>query len=263
MSLTIEMQRAGFWRRAAAFLIDAIVISLLLSALGLALFEPSGERIRAAPTFNETDCTTLDPQQLKLALPAGFKVTNAARCTRTFLGRVVDRVLVVEEVTKSEKGDYEFTYKRSLSYAIDAQGRPVDVVRLDEYYVYVLAVYLLLAEWLFGATLGKKLLGVWVKPLTGATLKFDQVARRVLVRLIPFAPMGMPSVAAKITMLLVENTALFLAAIGAWLLVLIVFLVNFVRTVRVGQLPWHDRAAGTEVVRVPRVVPSSQPSAAT
>ena len=262
MSLTIEMQRAGFWRRACAFAIDAMAISLLLSTLGFALFEPSGERIRATPTFNDADCTKVDPNQLKLTLPAGFKVTNVERCTRTFLGRVVDRVLVVEEVTKSEKGDYEFTYKRSLSYAVDANGRPVDVVRLDDYYVYVLAVYLLLAEWLLGATLGKKLLGVWVKPLTGAGLKFDQVARRVLVRMIPFAPMGMPSVTAKIAMLLVENTALFAAALGAWVLIFVVFLVNFVRAVRVGQLPWHDRAAGTEVVKVPRAVPSSQPSAA-
>jgi uncharacterized RDD family membrane protein YckC len=264
MSLTIEMQRAGFWRRACAFLIDAVAVSLLLTVIGLALFAPSGERIRVTPVFGNTHCTAVDPQELGFTPPDGFKVTSVARCTRTFLGRVVDRVVRAQEVTKGpETDDYEVTYRRSLTYTVDAQGRPVDVVHLDAYWVHVLAVYLLLAEWLFGATLGKALLGVRVKPLAGVALKFDQVARRVLVRMIPFAPVAMPSVGAKMSALLLENVPLFLAVVGVWVLVSVVFLVNFVRAVRAGNLPWHDRAARTEAVRSPRAVPTSQPSAAT
>jgi uncharacterized RDD family membrane protein YckC len=262
MSLTIEMQRAGFWRRAVAFLIDAVAVSLLLSVIGLVLFAPSGERIRVAAAFGNTDCAAVEPQQLKVSVPAGFRLTNAARCTRTFLGRVVDRTLVIEEVTKqAEKGDYEITYKRSLTYPVDAEGHPVEVFQLDDLWIYVLAVYLLLAEWRFGATLGKKLLGVWVRPLAGGALTLDRTARRVLVRLVPFAPLALSSTNAKIAGLMLESMVLFLAVLGAWLLVWLVFLVNFVHAVRAGNLPWHDRAARTEAVRSPRAVPTSQPSA--
>src|SRR5262249_12021925 len=134
MPLTVEVARAGFWRRASAFLIDAVGVGLLLTLVGLALFEPTDERVRVSPIVGgKTTCTSVNPEQVKLPLPAGFKLTNAQHCITTFLGRMVDRNLVLTEVTHSEKGEYELTYTRSLSYPVNGHRQTTDAIKLENF----------------------------------------------------------------------------------------------------------------------------------
>jgi len=263
MSLTVEVARAGFWRRACAFMIDGLAVGLLLTLIGLALFEPTDERVRVSPIVGgKTTCTGVDPQQVKLPLPTGFKLTSAQHCTTTFLGRMVDRNLVLTEVTRSDSGSYELTYTRSLTYPVNGHRQTTDAIKLDNFWIFLLAAYLLLAEWRLGATLGKKILGVRVRSVGGGPLGLGQTPKRLLVQFIPFSMFALTLFGTEMSTLLLEHTVVFIALCVAWVVLCLVFLINFIRAVRAGDLPWHDRWAQTEVVGSPRVSASPQPSGA-
>src|SRR5262249_62327321 len=104
---------------------------------------------------------------VKLPLPAGFKLTNAQHCITTFLGRMVDRNLVLTEVTHSEKGEYELTYTRSLSYPVNGHRQTTDAIKLENFWIFLLFAYLLLADWRFGPPPGEKMPGARGRPLGG------------------------------------------------------------------------------------------------
>jgi uncharacterized RDD family membrane protein YckC len=172
-------------------------------------------------------------------LPPDFKVTHAARCTLQFLGCVYDLVVVLSEVTQSGAG----TVIRTIWFAIDADGQPMRVFYLDYLGIFLFAAYLLTTEWRFGKTLGMDLLDMRVQSLGGGPLTFVQAGKRLSVRLIPtliFAPLLFLTEAE-------TDTALILLTVAA--LAALIQLINFIIAVRRGNLPWHDRWAGTEVVR--------------
>jgi len=263
MSLTVEVARAGFWQRAGAFVIDGLAVGLILTLIGLALFEPTDERVRVSPIVGgNTTCTNVNPEQVKLPLPAGFKVTTAQHCITTFLGRTVDRNLVLTELTKEDRGSYELTYTRSLSYPVNGHRQTTDAIKLDQFWIFLLFAYLLLAEWRLGTTLGKKLVGVRVRPVGGGALTFVQTMKRLLVLFIPFSMFALTLFGTEMSALLLEHTVVFIALCVAWVVLCLVFLVNFIRAVRADDLPWHDRWGQTEVVGSPRVAASVQPSSA-
>src|SRR5262249_49519526 len=72
--------------------------------------------------------------------------------------------------------------------AIDANDHAVDVFYLDSIELLLLAALLLLAEWRFGATPGKRLCHVRVQSLGGRALTVVQAAQRPLGRFLPFLP---------------------------------------------------------------------------
>src|SRR5262249_11814944 len=164
---------------------------------------------------------------VKLPLPAGFKLTNAQHCITTFLGRMVDRNLVLTEVTHSEKGEYELTYTRSLSYPVNGHRQTTDAIKLENFWIFLLFAYLLLAEWRFGTTLGKKLLGVRVRSVGGGVLTLGQTVKRLLVLFIPFSMFAMTLLGTEMSALLLEHTVAFIALAVGWVVVCLVFLVNF------------------------------------
>jgi uncharacterized RDD family membrane protein YckC len=241
-------ERGRFWRRMFAFIIDAVAIGAVLAAFGISLFGPTEGRIRVTNVLvNVRSCHSLNALPAGLSLPKDFKVTQAARCTSQFLGWVHDRVMVVSEVTRSGA----VSYTRSVTFAVDADGRPMRAFYLDYLVVFLLAGYLLLLEWRFGTTLGKNLLDVRVHSLGGGPLTLLQAAKRMFVRLLPawiLTAALLPVIWLDAGMLFsLMNYLLVVYAVGAALG--LVLLVNFILTVRRGNLPWHDRWAGTEVVR--------------
>ncbi len=240
--------RGRFWRRWFALVVDVLAIGVVLAALGILLFGPTDGRIRVGnvPVHVRT-CYGLSSLPAEFRLPQDFKVTHAARCTFSFLGYVYNRVMIVSEVTRSGA----VTYTRSVTVAVDADGRPVWAFYLDYLVIFLLAGYLLLLEWRFGSTLGKNLLDLRVQSLGGGSLSFAQAAKRTFVRLLPvliLTPVLIPAMWLDADGLLaLLNYFLPASAIAA--AVGLILLVNFIVTVRRGNLPWHDRWAGTEVVR--------------
>ncbi len=242
-------ERAGFWRRIAAILIDVIFISAVVGAFGAALYGPTNGAIRVRNTVIWTfECSATSVNRPDLRVPADFKPNAAAVCIRRFLGVEHDRVLVMAEVTKSGN----VTHRRAINLPVDAQGGITRAIYLDYLTIFFIAIYLVVLEWGFGRTLGKRLLGLRACSLGGSSIKLSQAAIRTLVRLIPST-----WIIVVILIFLVLDPARPMSTLmsnmviiyGSGFVLSLVFLLNFILAVRRKNLPWHDRLAGTEVVR--------------
>lgn len=240
--------RAGVWQRAFAIFIDGLVVSLILGLLGVTLFAPTGGKVRVSDIEgNSTQCGQPGVQASELSLLRDFKIKNASQCTSRFLGYVYDRYLVLSETTRPGTA----TYMSTLQYPIDADGHPSSAFYLDDLLPLVLAGYLVLLEWKQGSTVGKRLLGLQVRSLSGGPLSLAQAVKRTALRFIPVFPItllypmraampldSLPDLASYFS----SGTFFAFAAGGviSW---------NFGSAIHRGELPWHDRWAGTEVIR--------------
>jgi uncharacterized RDD family membrane protein YckC len=240
--------RTGLWPRAIALLIDGCLITLVLGFLGLALFVPTGGRIRVAEMLVGSQTCAAQNQQvlqdLQIPLPPNFQATHLVRCTKTLLGYVHDRVLIVAELTHSGAA----TVTRELTFPLDARGLPAQPFYLDSLWFLVFAAYVLLLEWRAGRTLGKDLMDVRVQSSAEGTPTLGQVVKRFLVRFFPGILVGSLSLMSIAGVTATTAPAFFWSVWLASLLSSVAVLVNFVVEVRRNALPWHDRFAGTEVV---------------
>jgi uncharacterized RDD family membrane protein YckC len=239
--------RAGLWPRAIALVIDGCLITVVLGSLGLVLFVPTGGRIRVADTLvGSRTCTTPNLQilqDLNIPLPQNFRVTDIARCTKTLLGYVHDRVLVVAEITHSGAT----TTTRELTIPLDTEGLPTRAFYLDSLWFLVFAAYVLLLEWRTGRTLGKDLMDIRVQSLAGGPPTLVQAVKRFLVRFFPTILLGSLSLMSIAGVTATTAPALFWFVGLVSLLSFMAVVANFIVEVRRRALPWHDRFAGTEV----------------
>jgi len=240
--------RAGLWPRAIALLIDGCLITVVLGSLGVILFVPTGGRIRVADTLvGSRTCSTPNLQilqDLNIPLPPNFQVTDIVRCTKTLLGYVHDRVLIVAETTRSGPTT---TTTRDLTIPLDTEGLPTRPFYLDSLWFLVFAAYVLLLEWRTGRTLGKDLMDIRVQSLAGGPPTLVQAIKRFLVRFFPTILLGSLSLMPLAGVSFTTAPALYWFV---WLISLLSFIaiqVNFIVEVRRRALPWHDRFAGTEV----------------
>jgi uncharacterized RDD family membrane protein YckC len=248
VAIDARVSRARFWRRVFAFAIDVLAVEAVVAALGLLLFPLTDGRIRVATVpVNVRTCHLVQSLPTEFRLPTNFEVTHAVQCTYAFFGHVHDRAVIVSEVTRSGA----LTYERNITFAVDADGRPQRAFYLDHLGILLFAGYLLLLEWRFGATLGKELLDMHVQSLGGGRLSFSQAAKRLLVRFLPVLIL-MPWVVAQLggdAEQLFSLMSYFSVLVALAVAVALAQLINFIVTVRFGNRPWHDRWAGTEVVR--------------
>jgi len=247
--------RGYFWRRFFALLIDSILISAIVTLAGILLYEPTGGRIRLEQTFFSVrtcvapDTTKINPADLKL--PADFRATGAGSCTSTFLGFVHDRRLFLEEVTKPNPAT---TYTRSMNYPLDQDGRlQIPIFYLDSLTLIFLIGYILLAEWRFGATLGKALLKLRVRSLANSDgkLTLGQAAKR-LARFSPYIPFAGAIIFVTVIWfsggILLDNFRYLIPFYAVAVIMTLAIASNFVIAIRRGQRPWHDRWANTAVI---------------
>jgi hypothetical protein len=234
-----------------ALLIDGCLVTLVLGLLGLALFVPTGGKIRVADVLvGSRTCTAPSPQILKdlnIALPPDFRATHLVRCTKTLLGYVHDRILIVAEITQSGAT----TVTRDFTFPLDTEGLPARPFYLDSLWLLVFAAYMLAMEWRAGRTLGKDLMDVRLQSAAGGLPTLVQVVKRFLVRFCPAILLGSLALLALMPMAGLTPTtapAVFWIVLLASLLSFLAILGNFAIEVRRGALPWHDRLAVTEVV---------------
>jgi uncharacterized RDD family membrane protein YckC len=249
--------RAGFWGRSVALGIDLLVISVLIAVIGLASTGLTGGKVRVANTVVDFfDCTGSEPPPRDLPVLEGFEGADARRCTRSVLGIAHDWRLVVRE--KMTAGEDERN-RRQVSIPLDAKGHPVRAFYLDDLIPLVLAAYLLLLEWRFGTTLGKRMVGIRVRSLGGGPMDFVQAGKRVLMRLIVLLPAsttqilpGSSTESHGITFGLRLTLLHSIPDLGTWSDVLnvlaLAYLVSFIVTTSRRTLPLHDRWARTEAV---------------
>ena len=197
--------------------------------------------------MNYSACSARNALPAGLDLPPDFKVTHVVDCTHYFFGMVHDRTLRVSEVTRSGS----VTYTRSLTFSADAEGRPTTVFYLDYLWIFIFALYRIVSEWKLGTTLGKRILHMRVQPLGGGPMTAARAVKRTLMCFIPMYPFVL------LLVLLIVRGPAGLLALGPYffaipivgVVLVVVFLLNFFLALRHADLPWHDRWAGTEVVR--------------
>jgi uncharacterized RDD family membrane protein YckC len=232
--------RAGFWRRALAFTIDLCLIGLLISVTGVFSFRLTDGRVRlSSAVFDISICSKADPQQIGLQIPQHFNVSTAQDCTKTFFGLEHDRIVTITEVTQSGS----VTYKRSITYPLDLNGRPTEALYLDFLWLILAPAYFLFAEWHYARTIGKGLMRVRIRSLNGGPIDFGQALKRAVIRFLPW-----PFWALAYVFPISQNLTLFISVAALMSITGLAVALNFLLATRRRLLPWDDAWAATEVV---------------
>ena len=246
---TIELRRAGFWRRWLAIVIDTIIVMIPFLILAAILFAATAGKVQMGGGFSSCVTGTNIPQGLNPPPPHD---SNSMRvCQFSFFGAPTGAILTVARVTQ----EGNTTTSVSQGYMLDKDGTPTNGTSIDGIYQLTLLVYLLLMTWKTGATLG---------------------ARVVKIRVIDTANPGAPGV--PLGKAIVRYLAMLIGAVPALALLIYqvaivggsadeIFTGNFFRWFAIAGLlwalwllaliiqiarkrdPWYDRLAGTAVVR--------------
>jgi uncharacterized RDD family membrane protein YckC len=177
MSEAKERKRlsGGFWRRSAAFLIDGLSVSLLLSVTALLAYEPSGTKIRMSQAiFTQGECGPVAAVPAVIGPAPKVGERSASLCVSRFAGREIDRYVRIEPDGMAP------ALRRQAP--VDADGKVVDSLYLDGLWGLALIVILTACEGLFGAGPGKFALGLRVVAIrTGRTSLWRSLVRNGLI----------------------------------------------------------------------------------
>lgn len=256
MIATTQAVRAGFMRRAAAILIDLLLLLSIVTVIGVPLAKLSGGAVRVQNALvKNADCKTLATLPAGIQLPDGFKPTTIASCTYSSFGSPFNWTLVAQQIVEHDFkiGDTEYTASKKLSYTypLSPYGLPTEPFYLDEYALVLFVLYFIVLEWMFGGTLGKRILGMRVQSLGGERAGLVQAIKRSVMRfgwliLVPIGTRLLETSPDRLVEILIGLAAVNLIAVAA-------ILMDAVRAMRKGALAWHDRWAATEVVRTAAV----------
>ncbi|MBI5942137.1 MAG: RDD family protein [Caulobacterales bacterium] len=177
MSEAKEIRRlsGGFWRRTAAFLIDGLFISLVLSALAMLIYEPSGTRIRMRQAiFTQGECEPAATVPAVIGPAPKTGEPSASLCVSRFAGREIDRYVQVQTDAMAPG------LRRQAP--VDAAGKVVDSIYLDGLWGLALIFVLTVCEGLFGGGPGKLALGLRVVAIrTGRASIWRSLVRNGLI----------------------------------------------------------------------------------
>jgi uncharacterized RDD family membrane protein YckC len=239
--------RASFGSRLVSLVVDIGIVAFTLGLIAVLLFTLTDGRLRINETLiNSPRCADIPLANTGVRLPPQFAVKSVQLCTHTFFGIAFDRNLVILGTVESGSG----TDSRKMHGPADRNGRVVQATYLNAVTIPFLLLYLFFTELRFGGSFGKLLMELRVRSLGGQPLAFGQASWRVAAR-------AAPLIAGFVMMLLpvTLGAAYFLAAVAVVLAGSIAILVNVFIATRKGELLWHDRVTGTEVVRVQREMP--------
>ena len=156
-----------FWRRVAAAAVDVLVLVVVAQVAAVALYAASEGRFRSSTLVKSARCQAVDAISAKmlegLAVPAGARPVAAQVCALSMAGFETGRYATV--VLQAQEG--EVTRSLAFSRPLDRRGQPMTPVILDWVYPLAFILVMSLAEGLFGATLGKRALGLKVVAVDG------------------------------------------------------------------------------------------------
>ncbi|QPF85386.1 RDD family protein [Bradyrhizobium genosp. L] len=178
-------ERAGFWRRATALLVDLAIATLLLQILAFVLYPATGGRVQFAGGFMLLTCDKLDAVPEGFKLPGDFVPTSIVECRQGLFGLTSARTLQLTQVWQNGA----LTQSKYITFLRDAEGRPVTHSILGEAWLALFFLLRLLFDRRRG-TPGRRLLGVRLAAAaTGRTPPPSRdVTRRYLLQALPFAP---------------------------------------------------------------------------
>jgi hypothetical protein len=131
----VAIERAGFWRRAWAFIVDTVIIALVLEALAVAAYRTSHGRIQTSEGFYITRCERLNALPPGLVVSA-FTPTFALHCTYSLFGMPVWNALVVGRETQQGPAVATLT----VSLMLDADNNPTRGLYLEHFALLLLVL---------------------------------------------------------------------------------------------------------------------------
>jgi uncharacterized RDD family membrane protein YckC len=243
---------AGFWIRLLAQLIDLCGWAFLASLVGLLLVSVAPGTFGLASAFPQhLTCGELSAPPPGIEPPAGLSPNLIHRCSKSFLGFPFrNEVTLTEERERGAlAGEWVVTTRRSVTHVVGPDLRPVDAFDLDSIFWLAYLAYVVIAQGLYRATLGKRLLRLRVVDRYGVRPGLRAAAIRnlvlngpILLGLALYALMNWASFG-NLTLLLWLAAALGLCNLA--------IVVEVWLTARKGKPSIHDRIAGTRVIRLP------------
>jgi uncharacterized RDD family membrane protein YckC len=169
--MTDDGQRAGtrdlFWRRLGAAAVDILLLAAAASLAAVVLYSASDGKLRSTAFLKTTHCRPLAGISAKILhgvpIPRGARPVAAQLCVIDMAGLETSRYLTV--TLQAQEGEVV----RSLAFSrpVDRKGEPMTPVILDWAYPFAFILIMSLFESAFGATLGKRALGLKVVAADG------------------------------------------------------------------------------------------------
>jgi hypothetical protein len=248
---SVEFERGGFWRRALALVIDAIIVTVILQLLGFALYPLSKGRVQFVSGIALLYCDKLDAVPEGVPVPADFNPTSITDCRHALFGLTTARIVTVARTRQTGA----ITTTKFIAQPIDAQGKPIIGPTLDSLiWILVLAMRAALDRG-SRSTPGRRLCRVRLSNAAGGQSPppAPTVTRRYAVLMLPLLPlliwslMLQPIMRAEAidsvwsSLLLILPGVILLGAVGF-------AVVAVVRR----RDTWYDRFAGTSVLALDR-----------
>jgi uncharacterized RDD family membrane protein YckC len=152
--------RAGFWRRAAAFVIDALLIAVPFQILVAVVYPLTNGAIQVSSGIVINSCGPVNitklPTDLPLPPPVGANYAHV--CRTSLFGWETARWLAVGRVTK----EGIVTKKIEHTYRMGPDNKLRNAYAVDWIVMLAMFIYLVTLEHRAGVTVGKRQLGLQV-----------------------------------------------------------------------------------------------------
>jgi len=235
-----------FWRRVAAAAVDVLVLVVVAQVAAIALYAASEGKLRSSTVVKSARCQAVHAMSAKMlegvAVLAGARPVAAQVCALSMAGFETGRYATV--MLQAQEG--EVTRSLAFSRPLDRKGLPTTPVILDWVYPLAFVLVMSLAEGLFGATLGKRALGLKVVAVDGGGRL--GLARALLRNAVIYGGAAMVLVAPLVAALagIRLPPLAYYAAVGVFGLLV---LAPFAMLAEANPRALYDRWAGADVVR--------------
>lgn len=243
-------ERGRFLRRAAALLIDIVVVGIIVQLLGLAAYPLTNGYVQTNGVVRHSQCNVDRVAPPGVTVRLAFEPTYFTHCRIGLFGFEMARTLTVGRVDRVEWPLIGMVnYTQSFAVMVNRDGRIIPGVTIDLLVFPLLLLYRIVFERRYGAALGKWMLQQRVVgQTTRALASIDYVILRNLVFALPFLPLTVLAVWP--TTSGVQSTPLWIIFGTAIACVVIAFIVAAIQIVR-RRDTFYDRRAGTTVIQRP------------
>lgn len=157
-------ERAGFWRRLGALLLDCIVLTALVQVAAIVLYPISDGRLQANGLVRFMNCQSVAQLPAGVAVPAEYAAGTIKECRVTLLGLEYGHYLEVEAASTGETDSDSERWTQRL----DGSGARASAVSLDILILPLMMLWCALADGRSRQTLGRRAAGLTVMAADGS-----------------------------------------------------------------------------------------------
>ena len=243
-----RFERGGFWRRAMALFVDALLAAVILELFAFALFPLSHGRLQATGGLTFLSCDTRAMAPDGVSIPADLAAEPVRDCRSGLFGLTSARMIKVSKATRNGA----LVTTREFNSLIDADGHPVTGPNLDLAWLPLLVVL----RWLFdcvGGTPGRWLCRIRLRDGADGHVAppLQRVAGRYAAQALALAPLLVWSVLQPLLAgALPLDSPLMSLGLASAVALTVVAVAIAVHAMIYRRTAWYDSLAGAGVLRV-------------